>query len=351
MKICLDPGHTKGYNAGVNKNYREGTAMFTLAAKLKAQLECYEGVEVFLTRSLTANPSLDVRANVARKNGCDLLLSLHSNAAANASACGVSVFYSVKRDSEAFAQALSEAVAAVMKQDTAVTYPRGAKTRTYVGKNDGKTYDYYGIIRGAVVGNVVKHALIVEHGFHTNAAECQWLMQDANLDRLAQVDAAVIAKQLGLSPKTAASQPETEKSAFYVGDRVNIRAEATTYGNSTVKIPSWVKQEVHTVAALGTVANNRDKQARLKEINSWVKLSDLVLAKEETPTFEKWDAVKVVGTDRWASGVKMAAFVTAGTVFYVHSVRNGGAVTVIGRKVAGDIAVTGAVESKFLKKV
>ena len=43
MKICLDPGHTKGYNTGIHKNYREGTAMYTLAVKLKAALEEEEG--------------------------------------------------------------------------------------------------------------------------------------------------------------------------------------------------------------------------------------------------------------------------------------------------------------------
>ena len=351
MNICLDPGHTKGYNTGIHKNYREGTAMYTLAVKLKAALEQYDGVEVVLTRALSENPSLDARAKIARKHGCELLVSLHSNAAANKKACGVSVFYSVKRNSKHLASDFAEAVAQVMNRDTDITYSRGAKTRTYVGKNDGKTYDYYGIIRSAVVGNTVDHALIVEHGFHTNALECQWLMQDGNLDKLARADADVIAEYFGLERTSSAPPAPSATDAFRKGDKVKIRAAATVYGNSTVKIPTWVKQEVHTVAAIGTSQNRRSGQARLLEINSWVALDDLESA-EETPTaLEEGDAVKVVGTDLWASGVKMAAWVTKGTVFYVHSTRNGGAVTVIGKKVAGEIAVTGAVYTKYLKKV
>lgn len=352
MKICLDPGHTKGYNTGVNKNYREGTAMHTLAMKLKTELEQYDGVEVVVTRTLTENPTLDERAKLARSRGCDVLLSLHTNAASNKQACGVSVFYSVKRESQDLADDLAHAVAKTMSADTDITYARGAKTRTYIGKEDRKTYDYYGVIRAAVVGNTVSHALIVEHGFHTNPIECQWLLQDENLDKLAQTDAQVLAEYFGLEKRdakqpTAALKPATIQK----GDKVHIREAATTYGNSAVKIPAWVKKEIHTVAAIGTPANRRQGQARLLEINSWVKLADLAVATADCRLFEEGDAVRVKGTDKWASGVKMASWVTKGTVFYVHSTRENGAVTVIGKKVAGGIAVTGAVYTKYLEKV
>ncbi len=359
MKICIDPGHTKGYNAGVNANYREGTAMYTLAVKLKAALEQYDGVSVVITRTLDENPSVEQRAKIARQNGCELLVSLHSDAAANPQACGVSVFYSVKRESQHLAEDFAKAVADVMKVDTGVTYPRGAKTRTYVGKNDGKTYDYYGVIRNAVIGDTVAHAVIVEHGFHTHPAECQWLLQDGNLDKLATCDAMVIAEYFGLervADQGAAPDADTMATPgddVQKGDIVSIRSTATTYGgDSTVNIPAWVKQETHTVASIGTVGNRREGQARLLEINSWVNLDDLVTVKRGGGTdLEEGDAVQVVGTDVWTSGVKMAAWVTKGTVFYVHSTRENGAVAVIGKKVAGEIAVTGAVYSKYLKKV
>jgi len=348
MKICLDPGHTDGYNIGANKNYREGTAMYTLALKLKAALEQYAGVSVVLTRGKKENPSLTARAKIARQHKCALLLSLHSNAAANKTACGVSVFYSVKRDSRSLADAFAKAVANTMKSDTDVTYSRGAKTRTYVGKTDGKTHDYYGIIRDAVVGKEVDHAVIVEHGFHTNILECQWLMEDKNLDKLAQTDAQVIAEYFGLMPQV---EPE-QTAAVCVGDTVTIVPSATTYGgNSRVQIPAWVKKTTHTVAAIGTAANRREGQVRLLEINSWVNAHDLQVARAATDDVVKGDAVKVVGTDRWYSGVKMASWVTKGTVFYVHSTRENGEVAVIGRKVDGTVAVTGAVHRKYLKKV
>lgn len=359
MKICLDPGHTKGANIGYDRDYREGTAMFTLAEKLKKALEEYDGVQVVITRTLTENPSLSERANIAKKNGCELLVSLHSNAFSKPTACGVSTFYSHKRDSKKLAQALAVAVAESMEKDTGVTYSRGAKTRTYVGVTDGKTYDYYGIIRHAVTGKTVKHAVIVEHGFHTHPKECAWLMEDANLDTLAAVDAKVIADYFDLTKTPAppaekpAEKPVDKPDEFLVGDIVSFRSTATTYGGEKpVAIPSWVKRENHTVAAIGTTKNKRAGQVRLLEINSWVKAEDLELEQHGGWTmFHEGDAVKVSGTTRWTSGVSMASWVTKGYTFYIRTLRENGAIAVIGKKVADRIAVTGTVFTKYLKKV
>ena len=51
MKICLDSGHYKGYNAGAVKGYFEGDVMWKLTNLQKKYLEEYKGVEVILTRS------------------------------------------------------------------------------------------------------------------------------------------------------------------------------------------------------------------------------------------------------------------------------------------------------------
>ena len=348
MIICLDPGHTKGANIGYDRNYREGTAMVTLAQKLKAALEAYDGVKVIVTRTLTENPSLDKRGQIAKKADADLMLSLHSNAFSDKSACGVSAFYSHKRDSKPLAKALAEAVAAEMAKDTGVTYSRGAKTRTYVGKSDGKTYDYYGVIRSSVSGTAVKHAIILEHGFHTNPAECRFLMEDSGLDRLAATDAAVIAGFFGL--KKPAAPPETD--ALLVGDIVSIKSGATTYGTKPVAIPSWVKREHHTVAALGAKTGKTAGKLRLLEVNTWIDCDQVKLVQHGGWTmFAPGDAVQVSGTSKWVSGAKMASWVTKGITLYIHSLRQNGAVAVIGKQVAGRIAVTGTVYTKYLKKV
>jgi len=55
----------------------------------------------------------------------------------------------------------------------------------------GANGDYYGVLRGATA--VGTPALILEHSFHTNAQIVQWLLNEGNLERLAQAEASAIA--------------------------------------------------------------------------------------------------------------------------------------------------------------
>ena len=204
MKICLDAGHTKGSNTV--SGYSEGTSMFTLSLLLKAEFEKYRDVSVFLTRlAVGDNPSLEERGKFARDHACDLFISLHTNAAGDPTANGTEVIYSVKRDSSRFATALGQVIADVMKPDTGCTRFRRAYTRLYP---ETASLDYYGVIRSAVKSAAIKHALIVEHGFHTNSAERRWLSKKENLQKLAEAHADAIAKQFGLVMQTVIPLPE-----------------------------------------------------------------------------------------------------------------------------------------------
>ena len=140
----------------------------------------------------------DLRGKVAADNKCDLFISLHSNAA-TADARGTEIYYSVHRPkSKEVSDALGAAIVDVMHPDLPITYYRGSKTRKY---SAWQNKDYYGVIRAAVGdtgGEATAHALLIEHGFHTNIDECRWLMKKENIVRLAQAEARVIAKLFGL---------------------------------------------------------------------------------------------------------------------------------------------------------
>lgn len=190
MKICLDAGHNAGYNPSpADSRYQEGTRMFTLQKFLKRALEAY-GVEIICTRqTVEDNPNLYERGSMAK--GCDLLLSLHTNAVGNYSCDSVDyvrVYYPVSRRHEALAQALSEVIADVMLTRQ--------QPQFVVRYNSAGDADYYGVIRHAV--NAGSVGLLLEQSFHTNLRSTQWLLSDENLDRLAQAEAAVIAEYFGL---------------------------------------------------------------------------------------------------------------------------------------------------------
>lgn len=205
LRICLDPGHADTANKGVVDGYWESHMVFDLAYKLKERLEKYKNVTVFVTKEVrNCNPDLEARGKVARDNNCEVFISLHSNAA-SAAACGVSIFRSVKRpDSVSLGQKLGQAVVDTMRPGTGNTYLRGNGNSTRLYPNTTDT-DYYGVIRSSVKSDVVKYSYIIEHGFHTNVAECTWLYNSDNVSKLADAECKVLVDYFGLSLKDSGS--------------------------------------------------------------------------------------------------------------------------------------------------
>jgi len=186
--IVINPGHTGGYNQGICYGYYEGNTMLTLAIYLGNLLRVM-GADVKFTRTTdTENPSVAQRGEMGAN--ADLYFSLHSNAYDDPSVRGVDVFYSVQRpESEPLAARIGNAVAAVM----------GNQLRRVIAipSTTNPSRDYYGELRAAVsVG--ARHALLVEHGFHTNMEDCELLSDDAVLRQIAAAEAVVIAQYFDL---------------------------------------------------------------------------------------------------------------------------------------------------------
>ncbi|MCL2638553.1 MAG: N-acetylmuramoyl-L-alanine amidase [Oscillospiraceae bacterium] len=203
LRITIDPGHGERDNPyPAAKGFFEGTQMWRLAGFLKAELE-KRGFDVATTRpKITDNPSVDSRGKSAADNGSVFMLSLHSNATADTtqtSVTGSEVFLSVKgREHKPLAEKLLTAVCRVMTHQT-----RGVKERTL---ENSPNNDWFGVIRSAA-NNGCTCAMLMEHGFHTNPKDAQFLTVDSNLRRLAEAEAEVIAEHFGISaeePLTAA---------------------------------------------------------------------------------------------------------------------------------------------------
>ena len=228
LKVVIDPGHTKDYNGGVAPGYYEGNKVFTLAKYLKEELERdTDQVKAILTKgNLADNPALYARGQKAVSEDAAVFLSLHTNAVGDKSkyekAYGVSVYRSLfLPDSEDLGNKIADAVVAVMSPVTGVTYSRGVLTR------EGNNGDYYGVIRGAVSGarskaaaskGPVKHAFIIEHGFHTNSKECAFLNNDENLRKIAKAEAVAIKEHYGIVG---------DKESHYTGLSIMGEAKAT----------------------------------------------------------------------------------------------------------------------------
>ena len=202
LKITLDPGHGRNDNRSPNyPTYVEGTQMWHLAVYLEKALERY-GFDVVTTRpNIDENPTLEERGQIAGENTSCLMLSLHSNSPAkredgtyDPKVTGTVAFYPLSTpEIKKLADALGERVSAMMDH-----YFRGSQTKSY--PNSPKL-DYYGVIRNALAYGC-RNAIILEHGFHTNPSDAQYLLDDVKLKALAEAEAEIIAEYFGLKKQS-----------------------------------------------------------------------------------------------------------------------------------------------------
>jgi hypothetical protein len=66
--------------------------------------------------------------------------------------------------------------------------------------------------------------VIIEHGFHTNRAQATWLLDDSNLQKLAEAEAEVLAKHYGMTKKPATAPAPAPAPAPGILYRVQVGA-------------------------------------------------------------------------------------------------------------------------------
>ena len=190
IKICLDAGHYGKYNQSpVVPEYYESDMAWKLHLKIKKYLEDY-GIEVITTRK---NQKKDMKLTERGKaaKGCNLFLSIHSNAATKESVDYPIAFVPINGSADKLGEQLAGCVEQVM-----VTKQSG---RAEPKKSEKGNWDYYSVINGAA--SVGVPGIILEHSFHTNTKATKWLMVDSNLDELAKAEAKVIAEYFKVTEK------------------------------------------------------------------------------------------------------------------------------------------------------
>lgn len=211
--VCLDAGHYGKYNRSpVVPEYYESEAVWALHNYLANELEGY-GIEVKQTRKNLAK-DMELTARGKASKGCDLFISLHSNACSTESVDRPVAIYLVDDDcgqideqSAQVAVLLAETVQRVMQtKGKAQTYSKKAS-----GDRDGdgkKNDDYYGVLFGCHQAGTA--GIILEHSFHTNTRAAKWLLDKSNLQELAKAEAAAIAYWFDVDEEDAAPSPSAD---------------------------------------------------------------------------------------------------------------------------------------------
>ena len=251
MRILLDPGHYGDwYNQSTTKykEYYESRFTWKFTNMLKTALEKF-GVRVGLTRQKDQDVGLVDRGKMAQ--GYDLFLSLHSNAVGNRvdEKTDYAVAYIMLDDgdklttydniSRELGLKLAQCVKITMNlnQDGIIQTRQMEYDRNGNGKLDAED-EYYGVLYGA--RQVKTPGIILEHSFHTNTRSTQWLLNDSNLQKMADAEAQTIALYFGLREKakmTAFWLCDGTLEITYAGaDGVNLRSGLSMTANNVVGV-------------------------------------------------------------------------------------------------------------------
>lgn len=221
VKIMLDAGHYGKCNRSpAIPAYYESDFTFKFTNMLMVALKGY-GFVVGTTRPEQAKDlALQSRGKAAA--GYDLFISIHSNAVG--SGVNNSVDYPVAitmvDDDRVDIDEVSKQVGEILAQVVAVTMDTNQAARTYTKQSsndrDGNgIYDdeYYGVLHGAKLVGVP--GIILEHSFHTNTRATEWLLNDSNLLRMAEAEAAALANYCGMKKQESQEQEAAQSDTWY----------------------------------------------------------------------------------------------------------------------------------------
>lgn len=275
MNICISIGHGKsakgGYDSGaLGGNYQE----FKIAREIGKYIgEAFKGYDCTAdVINYDATLYLTDRIAHVNKHGYDLAMEIHLNASGGT---GSEVYYKHKSATgKKLAGAISKSIA-----NTFGIRDRGAKVKI----NPANGTDYFGFVRSCKC-----ESLLIETVFIDTASDRKHVETAAGQKQCAEAIVKAVADFYGIKKKTAqAVKPSEDKptvATVRAGDIVKIKGSKYATGQ---KIPMWVKLKKHTVKS---VNGNR---ALLKEINSWVYISDLTVLQSSAKTVSIGSKVKI----------------------------------------------------------
>lgn len=286
VTICLDPGHGGNDSGaiGVNNVYEKNLTL-KIAQYCKQELEKYN-CHVVMTRTGDTNPSLEERADYAKSQGAQYLISIHLNSAAGGGTVGAEVYYpnthwrpDISQNGKNVAQAIQSQLVSLGLYDRGIKF-RTIDTNIYPDPfryDDSSVADYYGIIRNAKYNGLT--GMIIEHCFINNVSDYNnYLNSDAKLQKLGVADANGIVSALGL---TKAS----ENSVVSSSPSISYQTHVQDYGWQ-----SWKSN--------GEVSGTVGQSKRLEGIN--IKLSNI------NGSIEYKTHVQDIGWQDWKSNGQMS---------------------------------------------
>ena len=238
LVVVIDPGHGRSETGATRTfngvTYREEVVNLAIARYMKAELQTYSGVTVYMTHNSLTGSYMDraQRVAIAQKRKADVLISIHNNSTGAASQTIATGSYALVPtqgkypNSLAYAKKTRKLGAAILKELSA-----------QVGlKNNGYGYDDdLGIIKYGMAAKIP--SMIIEHCYVNNPNDCtKYLKTNSQLKKMGVADATAVAKYYKLSKKTDTDTNTTKKNGW-----VTVSNRKYYYVDDVKVVSQWKK--------------------------------------------------------------------------------------------------------------
>ena len=242
--VALDPGHDSKSTGASANGLREEVLTLKIANYCKEELEKYDGVKVYMTRTTAACPfnmsgsgCIQKRVNAAADAGAQIFVSFHLNSSTSTSAKGAEIIIpnknwrpAVAAEGEELAEAiLDELVKVGVTKRATPIYSKSASSDKY---SNGTAADYFAVQRYSKLRNIP--GIIIEHGFITNSNDVnKFLKTESGLKKLGVADATGIAKYLGLNKESSSKngwETDSKGNKYYYENGKKVTGEKKISG-------------------------------------------------------------------------------------------------------------------------
>ncbi len=220
LTIVIDPGHGGNDDGASNSGLVESELTMKIATYLKEYLSEYPDLNIILTHT-GQTMSLEDRADFARNNKADLMLSIHINSNQVTSLQGCEAYVTYRTDLPKYNENMTRLGNMILRniQKLGISGIGTVQTKKVVNSEnedeykyfDGTPGDYYGIIRRSMKGG---HELglgpnfgdgsgvpvvLIEHAYLSNSHDRAFLDSDDDLRALARADCDAVVEFYSLS--------------------------------------------------------------------------------------------------------------------------------------------------------
>lgn len=226
--IVLDPGHDATHAGASGNGLKEEELNLKIATYCKEELETYDGVTVYMTRSTAACPNPGTtstddnakRVQYAKSVGATAYVSIHINSSNSSGSSGATVYYpnsnynaTIGNNGKGLANKIQAKLAALGIKNNGIQIRNSGDGTKYP---DGSLADYYGVIRQSKLNGFP--GIIIEHAFISNASDAaNFLNSDEKLKKLGVADATGIAEYYGLTKGNGTGNVEVSDQNYAKG--------------------------------------------------------------------------------------------------------------------------------------